>query len=68
MECFFIYPESGSFPEFFGSIQVLCALEAPLVKMQEKDALGLGGKTRKERERNILYMLEKTWTFIEKIP
>lgn len=54
-----IYPEAGSFTEFFGNVQVLSALKAPLVKMQEKDALGLGGRTRKEGERSILYILEK---------
>lgn len=55
MECFLIYPEAGSFPEFFGNIQVLCAF-----KMQEKGALSLGSRTKKEGERNILYMVEKT--------
>lgn len=54
MGCFLIYPEAGSFPEFFGNVQVLCVL-----KMQEKGALGLGDRTRREGKRNILYMLEK---------
>lgn len=49
MGCFLIYPEAGSFPEFFGNVQVLCTL-----KRQEKGALGLGGRPRKEGERNIL--------------
>lgn len=45
--------------EFFGNIQVLCAFQAPFVKMQEKGALGLGGRTGKEGEWDILCMLEK---------
>lgn len=59
MGCLLTFPKAGRFPGFFGEVQVLSALEAPLVKMKDKGALGLGGSTSKEGERNILYMLEK---------